>query len=257
MKCKSNAKINLGLKIKGIKDGYHLLESTFVPINIYDEIEITESDVDEIVGMDIDIEQNIIYKAICLVRKRYNIKKKYKVTINKEIPMQGGLGGGSSNAASVLKALNKINNLELDDCKLAILGLELGSDVPFFIYNKPSIVLGRGEIVKPIDDFKKIFGVLIFDDMYFSTKKVFDTFDNIEIKEELLNDLENAARALPNGEKIVDIENTLKELGAYVTSLTGSGGAIFGLFDSKEKAKKVERVLKTKYAFVRSFQSLI
>lgn len=257
MKIKSNAKINLNLKITGTKDGYHMLDSVFVPISIYDSIEINESDKDEIIGMDINLSDNIIFKAINLVRNKYNIDKKYQVKINKKIPMQAGLGGGSSNGAMVLKALNEMNGLGLSQDDLAMLGLELGSDVPFFIYNKPANVYGRGEIIKPIEDLKKIYGVVVFDNLHFNTKEVYDTYDKIKYASyELENDLEIAARTLPKGNKIIDIENDLINCKAYRASLTGSGGAVFGLFIDEESAKTIEKKLKNKYHFVKYFESL-
>ena len=256
MKIKSNAKINLNLKITGIKDGYHMLDSIFVPINIYDDIEIVESDEDEIIGMNIDMHDNIMYKAINLVRKECNVDKKFKIIINKNIPMQGGLGGGSSNAAFVLIAINKMLNLNISIDKLAKMALEIGSDVPFFIYNKASRVQGRGEIISELNNFKKIYGVLVFDDMYFSTKDVYHIYDLLDNKEIINNDLELAARTMMQGTRIIAIENKLLECGAYQASLTGSGGAIFGLFHKKEDAANAEHMLKSKYAYVKSFESL-
>lgn len=257
MKSKCNAKINIGLKVVVKKNGYHLIESTFVPINIFDYIDIEESDYDEIVGMDINIEDNLIYKAISLLRNKYHIEKHFKVKIIKNIPIKAGLGGGSSDAACVLKAINEMMELKISNHDLANLGLEIGSDVPFFIYNKPSIVTGIGECIKEIKDFKKVFGVLIFDDLYFDTKTVYDIYDEIRDDEILLNDLEKAARTMANGERILLIEKDLLQNGAYLASLTGSGGAVFGLFTDEGNAKEVADRFKHKYRFVESFESLM
>lgn len=257
MRIKSNAKINLNLKITGIKDGYHTLDSVFVPISIYDSIEINESDKDEIIGMDINLSDNIIFKAINLVRNKYNIDKKYQIKINKEIPMQAGLGGGSSNGAVILKALNEMNDLGLSQDDLATLGLELGSDVPFFIYNKPANVYGRGEIIKPIEEFKKIYGVVVFDDLHFNTKEIYDAYDKIDCSNsELDNDLEIVAREFSHGDKIIEIEKDLISSNAYKASLTGSGGAVFGLFTDEKSARTAEKKLNNKYQFVKYFESL-
>lgn len=255
MNIRSNAKINYNLKIVGRKDGYHLLDSIFVPIDIYDDIEIMESDRDEIIGMDIDFEKNIIYKSICLMRELYDINKKYIVMIKKRIPMEAGLGGGSSNAASTLILMNEMNHLNLTKERLAEIGLKIGSDVPFFIYNKTAKVQGRGEIIKLIDE-KKLYGVLVFDDMKFSTKEVYDTYDHITKTGNLSNDLEEAARVLPNGKRIEEIEKDLLDNGAYYASLSGSGGAIFGLFKNKEDTTMIESRLKNKYHYVKRFESI-
>lgn len=256
MKVRNNAKINLNLKITGFKDGYHMLDSIFVPISIYDDIEIIESNFDEITGMNINKEDNIIFKAINLIRSRYNINKHFKVIINKKIPIQAGLGGGSSNAAAILKALNEMLELKINEKTMISLALELGSDVPFFIYNKPARVKGRGEQITIIKDFNKIYGVLVFDDLFFSTKEVYSTYDRIEKKDDLNNDLENAARIMPGGKRIIEIESVLKENGAYQASLTGSGGAIFGLFETKEAAISVQNKLKDSFVFIHYFESV-
>ena len=256
MKRLSNAKINVGLKIVGKKDGYHLLESTFVPISLFDEIEIQPSEKDAIEGMNINIEDNIMYKALCLMRERYNIKECYKIKINKKIPMEAGLGGGSGNAASIIKMLNEMNNLKLSNEEMACVGLSLGSDIPFFIYNCPSIGEGKGEIIKPIENYEKIYGILIFDDMHFSTKEVYDTYDVLENKDDVLNDLELAARILSKGDRIELIEIDLTNHGAYLASLTGSGGGIFGLFKDNDKMLVALEALKDKYSFVEVFESL-
>ena len=256
MKDKCNAKINIGLKITGIKNGYHMLDSTFVPISLYDYVEIEVSNKDEIIGMDIDMNNNIMYKALKLMKNKYNIEDYYRIKIDKNIPMQAGLGGGSSDAALVLHMLNEMNNLDLSNAELAELALEIGSDVPFFIYNKPSKVKGRGEIINILDNFKKIYGVLIFDNLHFNTKIVYDTYDSIEKKEEIINDLELAARMMSGGERIKKIEKDLLDNGAYMASLTGSGGAIFGLFEDMKSAINAENKLIKEYAFVKSFESI-
>lgn len=256
MKELSNAKINLGLKIVGKENGYHLLESKLIPISIYDEINIDISDKDEIIGMDIDINDNIIYKAICKMRDRYGITDKYKVVIQKNIPQKAGLGGGSSNAATTIKIINEIHNLNLSLEEMAEVGLSIGSDVPFFIYNKPSLVTGRGENIKPIALYKKIYGVLVLDDMFFGTKEVYDTFDGLQVDSDLINDLELAARKLPGGYQIEEIEKNLLDNGAYLASLTGSGGAVFGLYYSEKEALEVANKLNGKYSYVKPFESL-
>lgn len=257
MKVKSNAKINLGLKIIGKKDGYHLLESKFIPISIYDILSIKKNDSDKVTGMIISNEENIIYKAIKLYKQKFDVKECISVNIKKRIPMQAGLGGGSSNAAFTLIAMNKLLNLNVSDDELKELALELGSDCAFFIDNVPSYVEGRGEMISPLVDFEKIYGILIFDDMCFGTKDVYTTYDYIENKEtDLINDLELAARILDKDNRIISIEKALKETGSVVESLTGSGGAIFGLYENKKDAMKALKQLKHKYTYVSYFESI-
>ena len=257
MKLKSNCKINLNLRIIGIKDGYHMLESVFCPINLCDYIEIDVNSEDMIVGMDIPIEENIMYKALKIIKKKYNIDKCVKISIEKHIPMQAGLGGGSSNAAFVIKALNKLFNLNLSESELLDIAKEIGSDVPFFIINKPAFVEGRGERITPIDNFNKIFGVLIFDDMYMSTKQVFQIYDECCLGDEknYENDLERAVCKISGGDKINEIKNVLYASGCYKALMSGAGGSVFGLCNENELLNVYNKV-KEKYNKVWMFESI-
>lgn len=263
---KSNAKINLNLKIVGISNGYHLLNSVFVPIDIYDELIFSNSEVDEIIGMNVPINENIIYKAICLLRKKYHIEQKVKVIVKKEIPMQAGLGGGSSNAAFTLKALNELWNLSISTSDLLSLALELGSDVPFFIINKPSYVRGRGEIITPIN-YEGCQGILIFNEAYFNTRDVFKSYDNKTIsfrqdelefinKFDYINDLDDAIVGFNNYDKVKIAKNDLKEQKADVIALSGSGGSVFGLFTDEDCMLRAYNALKEKYKYIKIFKSL-
>ena len=136
MKVKSNAKLNLNLKVVGKIGNLHELESIMVPIDLYDYIEIKESEEDRIFGMDIPIETNLMYKALCKIRSLYNIDKHIEITINKNIPIFSGMGGGSGNAAAVILALSQIWKLNMTIEEMVRIGKEIGSDVPFFIINK-------------------------------------------------------------------------------------------------------------------------
>ena len=257
MKLKSNCKINLNLKIVGLKDGYHLLESVFCPISLYDYIEINISDEDDILGMDIPLEENIMYKALKIMKKKYNVDKCVKIHIEKNIPMQAGLGGGSSNAATIIKGLNSLFNLNLSENEMIEVAKELGSDVPFFIVNKPSFVEGRGERITPIDNFNKIFGLLVFDDIYMSTKEVFNVFDECYCEEINFteNDLEKAVFKISGGEKIKEIKKYLYETGCKKALMSGAGGAVFGLCEKKDLKEVYSKVVK-KYKKVWMFESI-
>lgn len=253
---KCNCKINLSLKIVGLKDGYHLLESIFCPINIYDEIEVELSSEDCVVGMDIPQEKNIIYKTIKKIKEIYGIKKSVKVSIKKNIPLQAGLGGGSSNAAFTILALNELFDLQLDTEEMINIGKEIGSDVPFFIINKPSFVEGRGEKIKPLENFKKIYGILVFDDVFMSTKDVFEKYDQInDIDEKSENDLESAVFLLNGGEKVKKCKKTLLECGCEKALMSGAGGSVFGLC-GKEDVDKIFKKIKDKYEKVWIFESI-
>ena len=280
MEIKSNAKINVFLNVVGKnevvnKGVLHEIESLIVPINIYDNIEIYENDIDKIIGMDIPIETNLMYKALCKDRNLFDIEKKVKLIIEKNIPIFAGLGGGSSNAAAVIKALNVIWNLNMSEQEMISIGKEIGSDIPFFIINKPSFVYGIGEKVELIDNYKKIKGILIFDNDKSSTKEVYDRVDEFPFSLSKLynlklegcksknetydyslynNDLEKGLN-LKTYFKIQSIKNELIECGAIYSAMSGSGGSVFGIFEEENEIKECYEKVKQKYKYVYMFES--
>jgi len=241
MKAKSYAKINLFLKIEGYKDGYHQLNSRFMRVkNLYDEIEIKDAEKFNIIGdFDCALRDNTIFKAyLKLISyypdiRDYFIAKEIKVT--KNIPSSAGLGGGSSNAATFLNMVNKDSGLNLSKDELAKIGAEIGSDVPFFIYEVDvANVYGRGEIIetydeKPIDvevftppiecSTPEVFRM--YKENYFNPKKSdFDKISTIELLEkspEELNDLLRPALA-----KYIELFK-YKDYGYF----SGSGSSFF------------------------------
>ena len=149
----SPAKINLFLHIVGRRpDGYHNLQSVFAILNKGDKLTFEERMDDKIEilpDLGFNVEDNIVYKAIMLLRKETSISKGITITIEKNIPMGGGLGGGSSNAATTLLALNKLWNLNLTTKRLCELGKTLGADVPIFGNGNSAFAQGIGEILTP------------------------------------------------------------------------------------------------------------
>lgn len=151
-----NAKINVGLDVvRKRPDGYHDIETLFVPVpEVRDVLEVVKADE---AGMtcygtpcDVPVEKNLCFKAFRLVQKYYGIGDVH-IILYKNIPMGAGLGGGSSDAAFTIVALNAIFSLGLSKERLAEIAAELGSDCPFFIYNRPMFASGRGEILEPFD----------------------------------------------------------------------------------------------------------
>lgn len=260
MTIKSNAKINLNLKVCEKKDALHKIESLMVPISIYDKITIEENESDVIYGMDIPYKENIMYKALSIFKSEYEINRCYKILIEKEIPIKAGLGGGSSNAACILKVLGKVHNICFDD--LVKLSAKIGSDVTFFMYNKPSFVSGTGDIIKPCNDFAKLFGVIIFDNDMFSAKEMYEKYDLLDEKIKLNNGKKNYFNDLEKGlsakekEKIESIKRDLIINGALCSLMSGSGGSVFGIFKTKKDAKKCEEKLKEKYNKVVAFETI-
>jgi len=160
---KAHAKINIFLKITGFRDGYHTLISRFVRVDdLYDTIEFVPSDCETftIEGCDnIPLESNTIYKAynaLCENSNKADITnffKSHKVVVNKNIPSQAGLGGGSSDAAAFMRLVNKVCELDIDVDDLAEIGSTIGADIPFFVYDYASAnVSGFGEMVIPFEE---------------------------------------------------------------------------------------------------------
>ena len=264
-KCKSNAKINISLKIVGIKNGYHQLNSVFIPIDLADDMEFSEADRDEIIGFDFPMKDNLIFKTINLIKTKYKINKCVKVVVKKKIPAQAGLGGGSSNAAFTIKALNELWHLKLSAKDRMDLAAQIGSDVPFFLINTPSYVTGRGEIIEPID-FDPIEGIVIFDDACFKTPEVYKNFDNLNLQLEkniplfngnieYKNDLELAIKDMEGYALVSKALNDLKETNALYYLLSGSGGSVFGIYNSND-IDNAFNTLKDKHKFIYKFKSI-
>lgn len=265
-KCKSNAKINISLRIVGVKNGFHLLNSVFVPIDLSDDMDFYESDDIKIEGFDFPQEKNIIYKTIMFIKNKYKVNKGVKVVCNKRIPMGAGLGGGSSNAATTIKALNELWHLKLSVNEKLSIASEIGSDVPFFVLNSSAYVTGFGENLTPIE-LNRIQGILIFDGYSFNTAKIYKKFDELNTgfandekkftgKIEYINDLQSAINDMPGSSRVIEAINDLKTLGAYQSLMTGSGSCSFGLFDNDDKMQKAYNELKGKYRFTYCFSSI-
>ena len=146
---KSPAKLNLHLQVLNRRiDGFHNISSLFTLIDIADEMSFkrTEKYIDLIEST--PIQDNIVLKAAKLLKENYGVNKGVTINLSKSIPEQKGLGGGSSNAASTLICLNKLWDLDLPQPELQSLALQLGSDVPFFVYGKTAWAEGRGELLR-------------------------------------------------------------------------------------------------------------
>tara|TARA_B100001778_G_scaffold44029_1_gene31928 strand:- start:4 stop:813 length:810 start_codon:yes stop_codon:yes gene_type:complete len=250
---KSPAKVNLFLKILDKRsDGYHNIQSIFQLIDLYDEISLKERK-DSLIKFrctNKKIEKNnIIKKSIDSFLKYTKVRKKgIDIFLKKNIPIGSGLGGGSSNAATCLLALNDLYNTRLTLTKLASIGKKIGSDVPFFIYNKNAWVEGMGDIVTPIY-VKPAWFILIFGEHSISTSEIYSSFkkksysnsysyDNY-LFDDMGNDFENVVF-----KKYPKIHKSHKCLSKYGKArMTGTGGTIFLRQSSFEDAKKVISLL--------------
>lgn len=243
----SNAKINIGLSVKDKRpDGYHNIESIFYPIPLNDIIEIIPAKEDSFLctGIEIDLEDNLILSAIKLFREKFTIPPVY-VHVHKQIPLGSGLGGGSSNASFTLILLNQLFDLKLSHSELVDCALELGSDCPFFIYNTPAMVKGRGELVSPIDySLKDKFLKIVYPGFNSSTLEAFKNlkrheksnisdFHDSQDLSFLTNDFESGIFHLhPN---LKEIKSDLMDEGAFYSSLTGTGSCVYGIFNERPK----------------------
>ena len=251
MKINTYAKINLNLKIsKKVEDGLHNISSLMVPINLYDSIEIkeTNADVDKIQFDKEGIsEENTISKSLNLLRSRSNLPGFFDIIIKKNIPTEAGLGGGSSNAAGIISTLTKKYNLQMPTYRE--IAVNVGSDVPFFITGKPANIFGIGDIVNPENLQRDINMILVVPNQKISTKDAFSMFDelsqdNLEINEyeglKIFNDFWIPAQTLqPN---LLKIKNNLESITNLEFYLSGSGSSMFSLGDTEELTKKIDLI---------------
>jgi 4-diphosphocytidyl-2-C-methyl-D-erythritol kinase len=244
-----NAKINLGLHITEKRpDGFHNLETVFFPVGWCDAIEFVEADEFSFSTSGISItgdpESNLVVKAYRLLQKDFDLPV-LKIHLHKQIPFGAGLGGGSSNAAFMLKLLNKSFKLGLDEKGLLQYAAILGSDCPFFILNKPVFATGRGELMQETDvRLNGMFILLVKPPVEVSTANAFrlvvpqkpsvslPELLSLPVKEwkgKVVNQFEQSVFQLyPDLE---EVKKRLYGLGAVYASMTGSGSCIFGLFN--------------------------
>lgn len=249
-----NCKINLGLQIKDRRDdGFHNLETVFLPVAITDALEVVQSNNGsttlDVSGMSIDAqaEDNICMKAYRLLQKNFPHLPAVHIHLHKAIPSGAGLGGGSADGAYMLRLLNQKFNLGLHEQQLISLALQLGSDCPFFIHNKPCYATGRGEKMEPVEvgllghslvlvcprihvSTGWAFGQLPPDRRHFNLKEV--ATRPVEMwKGEMVNDFEAPVfKAFP---EIEHIKNVLYNKGAVYAAMSGSGSTVFGIFEKE------------------------
>jgi len=284
---KSFAKLNLYLEVlHKRKDNFHNLNTLFCRINLADSI-IFKNRKDGLIKIKSDSRQvpgdrtNLAYRAAALLKQEFKLDFGIDIEIKKRIPVGAGLGGGSSNAASVLLGLNKYWNLKLSKKKLANLGANLGSDVPFFIYNtKFALGSGRGDKVKPLAslDKLKLWFILICPKIKVSTPLIYRKFDsfsgltrprcNVKIltsellkkgrrfdPEYLRNDLEIVTASLYPA--VNQVKNALSDIGLEKIMMSGSGPAVFAVCNSRRQASDLKNKLAKKHKSWQVFVSFV
>ncbi len=262
MYVKAFAKINLYLDVVCKRDdGYHNLKMVILPLELHDliHIEYLPYLIDSYITCDhVDLQEtkyNLITKTIQKLREIYQFKQNFNITVHKEIPIKAGLGGGSSNAASTLKALNKILNLKMDEESLKNVAVSLGADVPYCLLNKPSIVSGIGDEIKEITIKHQYFVLILKPEQGLSTKHVFEFSDTLNLEhgniDDVVSALENGddkllANAMFNSlEKasiqlapvIQEYKDMLKRDGFEMVLMSGSGSSVYALTTNKNFAK--------------------
>ncbi|MEW6027221.1 MAG: 4-(cytidine 5'-diphospho)-2-C-methyl-D-erythritol kinase [Planctomycetota bacterium] len=266
----SPAKINLYLEVLGRrKDGFHEIESVMQTVSLFDTLHLFPlksgikvlTDHPELSGG----RSNLVYRAADLIKKEYGVRKGVRIVLQKRIPIGGGLGGGSSNAAAVLLGLNRLWNLELSSEEMSILGAGLGSDVPFFIYGGTALVKGRGEIVLPLPVSAKFHYLLLKPPIAIPTKNIYKNIkfyltkphpDGIlplinkllqkqagykKVQELLHNRLKDVA--MKQYPVLRDTYQSFRKISAQKILLSGSGSTIFKLCSCRKEAENLAIIL--------------
>ena len=269
---KAPAKINLSLDVVSKREnGYHNIESVFQTISLYDiiEVEVSHGNNISIFSDNADIpkdKKNIMWKCAEKILDYAGVKADIKINIQKNIPSQAGLGGGSSDGAVILKALNKMLDLKLDDKKLCEIGSHIGADIPFFINGGTAYVTGIGEIIEPLEHLKDIPLVIAKGSDGISTPEAYRKIDLLKNRplintSELIKGVKsksvkaiskncgNIFEAVSPIEDIQNIKNIMLGNSAECALMSGSGSAVFGLFSDSEKALICSETLKQKDFF--------
>jgi len=266
------AKINLGLRVLGKRpDGYHEIETFFLQVDLADHLffqllpepgirfscnwpELSEA------------ENNLCVKACRLLEKIAGYSFGVDIYLEKNIPFGAGLGGGSSDAAVTLMAVNSLFNINLPREELGKLAIQIGSDVTFFLHGGFAYAAGRGEILTPLDYLPEVWALIVKPDVSVSTKWAYDnlkfgltnskkntTFASLKnslsgsdkLREVCHNDMEEAV--FSRYPEVAAIKSRLQDVGAFPVSMTGSGSAIFGIFETQHALREGLRVFGKSY----------
>lgn len=248
-----NCKINIGLNIVSKRsDGYHNLETVFFPIPLRDNLEFKEIENEDVpyrlvsggVPIEGKPEDNLIVKVYLDMKAEFNLPA-LELSLYKNIPMGAGLGGGSSDAAAMMKGLNETYNLQLSAEDMEKRLAKFGADCPFFVRNKPAYATGIGdELTNCNVSLKDKFIVLVKPDVFVSTKEAYahvtpklpavPLAEAIKLpietwKEQIVNDFEQSV--FPFHPELPAIKQTLYDMGAVYASMSGSGSTMYGIFN--------------------------
>lgn len=268
MMIKAFAKINLTLDITGLIDGgYHALRSVMAPVSLYDEIELHKSD---FISFDCNVkslcnDDNLCVKSAKAFLKKANLTCGVGMKLQKNVPFPAGLGGGSADAAAVLKGMNELYCNPLSNDELFELAATLGSDISLCLLGRPALCEGRGEILTPLSALPQFDLVVAIGKARLSTPEVYKKYDSMGLKP--LSDSDKFLRALEKGDKdgllasmgnaftpVADllapetkaIREEMLRFGATVSQLSGSGPSVYGIFKDADAATAAAKALENK-----------
>ena len=275
------AKLNLRLKITGLREnGYHELVSIMAPVGLYDRIELKpdNKNATRVICHGFPVpedESNLVLRAIKAFSSCTGMDQGFLIHLTKTIPVAAGLGGGSSDAACVLMALNGMCSRPVSEEKMARMALELGADVPFFLHGGPCLARGVGEILAPIQEWPDLWYLIVMPPIAVSTAWVYAEFDKhplnnmekdgreleltmdqhnyimpdfrgekLQLVRLLENDLERVT--IPAFPVIDTIKTLLLQAGADGALMSGSGPSVFGVFQTKDRCFQAKEFLQAK-----------
>lgn len=272
IKEKAYAKVNLGLQVcKKNSNGFHDLQMVIVPISLHDTLTFSDDKkiIIEVNNSLIKTEDNLVYQVATYLKKKYKLRKGAKITIDKQIPIGAGLGGGSSDAAATIRGLTKLWNLNLSIKEAEKIGAQFGSDVPFFISTKAALIEGRGERINHLKRLKKLNMILLYPKYQTKTKDVFAKVSDYCCD----NRIDKLLAALQNGSeaKIVnlmfndltkpsalvcsengltspyELQNLLRRYKPLGTIMSGSGSTILAFWENESITKALFAYFKVMY----------
>lgn len=275
---KTSAKINLSLDVTGKRnDGYHLIESIFQSISIFDIVTVSRTDGDISItcnddSVPCDI-RNVAYKAALSFFEHSDIEAGANIHIEKHIPSQAGLGGGSSDGAAVLYALNRIFKTDMPINRLGEIGGKISADTAFFIYGGTAYVRGIGEIISSIRYIPPVHFVVAKGKAGISTPDAYKAIDSLNAlphpkTQKLLDAIdkgkflkkcdlcENIFELVTQTKDVFDLKKFMLDSGAKASVMSGSGSSVFGIFENEADARSCEKNLRKYYYYAKYCTSI-
>jgi len=271
LQLKAYAKINLGLDVvRKREDGYHEVRMIMQTIKLFDKLTFRLLEEDEIriktnLGFLPVNEENLVYKAVKLIKDKYQIDKGLEIDLFKCIPVAAGMAGGSTDCAAALVGAAKMFGLHLSKQELMELGVKLGADVPYCVLRGTALSEGIGEILTPLPPMPDCYILIAKPSISVSTKFVYENLRANELEQHpdidgmveaikagslsgITDRMENVLETvtIPAHPIIEDIKNCMKENGAINSLMSGSGPTVFGIYDSEEKAEQARGIIREK-----------